>query len=410
MLFFTYVLYCKWVNTMENTIKITMFKDFTLEFHNQKVAFDKVATRQMTSLLQMLIYHKNGISKEELINELWQDNANPLNALKYSIFRLRAALDEIDCFRGVELISTIKNGYKFAPNFEIISDYSLIDEHFKVLNDPNKTKKEIAKSALEIISLYKGQFYMNDSSIWGMQVRSYYQNVYEKAFIIVCEDFIESKNAKEAIPIIHQAIEIDKFFDDAYVYNLKVLIEVGKYNEAMQLYKHINSLYENEFGHAPSLKIKSMYRILSSREEEVIDLEVLKKKLNEDMQTSSALYCDYETFKYIYHATLNNARRDYKKEFLLVFQLNSKEDDKKQLQYMSKLKTIMCTSLRSGDVLSKINKSQIIALLPCESIDNGYGVIQRITSAFYKKVNKENAKLHYFISSLNEFDENITEK
>lgn len=395
---------------MDNIIKISMLKDFTLEFHDQKIAFDKVATRQMTSLLQMLVFHKNGISKEQLISEMWQDNANPLNALKYSIFRLRATLDEIECFHGLELISTIKNGYIFAPNFTVISDYGLIDEHYKIMNDSSKIKKDIILSAEQIIHLYKGPFFMNDSSLWCMQVRSYYQNIYEKTFVVVCDEYLQTKKEKELLPIIQKAIDIDKFFDDAYVFYMKALIELGEYNKAMQLYKQINNLYESEFGHAPSLKIKSMYRVLSSREEEVIDVEALKKRLDENMAEAGALYCDYETFKYIYHAMLNNARRDNKNEFLLFFQLNSKDDDKKQLQYMTKLKTIMCSSLRSGDVLSKINKSQIIALLPCETLDNGYNVIQRITSAFYKKVNKENARLHYFISTLNDFDVNITKK
>ncbi|MEG0275134.1 MAG: hypothetical protein RR690_08390, partial [Longicatena sp.] len=127
--------------------------------------------------------------------------------------------------------------------------------------------------------------------------------------------------------------------------------------------------------------------------------------LNSISTKPSAMYCDYDTFKYIYKVSLNNARRDNKEIFLLLFQLDSKESDKRQEQFIAKLKKIMTGCLRSGDVFSKINRTQVIALLPCETVDNGYMVIQRITSKFYKNTNEKEVRLHYFISPIMDFNE-----
>lgn len=398
------------VIVMQKQMKVTMFKHFTIEYDGDITAFDKTATRQMANLLQILIYHRKGISKEELIDEMWQDNSNSQSALKYSIFRLRATLDKIPSFKDTELILTTKNGYVFGKDFEITSDYETVDSYWNQLNDLKVTKKQSIAYANKIVELYKGPFYMSDSAIWGLQIQTYYQNIYEKALIIVCDDFIAKKKYKEILPIAQRAIETNNFFDEIYVFYIKALMELGEYSRAMQLYKKIDLLYENEFGNTPSLKIKSLYKILTSRDEKVIDIDHLRDRLNENFHTDSALYCEYDTFKVIYQAMLHNAQREKRKQFLVIFQIQCVDDDSKQNQHMLTLKKILCNSLRCGDVLSKINKSQIIVLLPCKTMDSGYSIIHRVTSQFYKKVNHDDVKLFYFISSLNEFDDNITKK
>ncbi|MGX8835341.1 AfsR/SARP family transcriptional regulator [Amedibacillus sp. YH-ame6] len=386
-------------------IKVSMFKEFTLTFNQQEIAFDKIMTRKMCGLLQLLVYNNTCISKEELIDELWQDASNPLNSLKQTIFRLRMTLGEIECFQGMNLITTIKNGYKFADGFELVSDYKCADEYYARMLDQNISKKESVSYAEKILSLYKERFFVSDAANWSTQVRAYYHNIYEKAFILICEEYIDTNRGQELLPIIEKAIQMDEFYDDAYIYQMKAFMNLKEFNKAMELYQHISELYERELGHSPSIHLKSMYRVITSRDENVIDVVGLKKRLNSISTKPSAMYCDYDTFKYIYKVSLNNARRDNKEIFLLLFQLDSKESDKRQEQFIAKLKKIMTGCLRSGDVFSKINRTQVIALLPCETVDNGYMVIQRITSKFYKNTNEKEVRLHYFISPIMDFNE-----
>lgn len=385
------------------TIKVTTFKEFIIEYEDHVIAIDKTMTRQMSSLLQTLIYyHKHGISKADLMDILWTDNANPQNAMKYSIFRLRNALNEIEFFKGLELIGTTKNGYTFAPNFQIETDFEKIEELWSKMNNSSN----VARTCKQILSLFKGPFCNTNDTPWAMRVRSYFQNIYEKTFEIYCEDLIKKKSYREIISLSQQAIGFNEFNEEAYSYSMRSHIELGEYNKARQLYQEISTHYEQEYGMMPASTAKTLNQILTTQEEAIIDVESLKQKLNSNMSDAvGAFYCEYEFFKYIYQVSLRNAIRERKKMFLLIFQLSSKEDEKKILQQMVKLKTIIGSQLRSGDVYSKINKLQIVILVPCETMENGYSIIQRITSMFYRKVNKDKAKLHYFISSLNDFDE-----
>lgn len=394
---------------MKKTIKVTMFNDFTLTYQNNQIKFDTIATKQLSNLLQLLIYHKHGMSKDDLISELWENNANPANSLKYSIFRLRSTLDKIDCFSGLDLITTTNSGYIFGANFTVVSDFSVIDDCFHVLCDDTASKQEKIKHAQQIIQLYKGPFHTNEASLWGIQTRSYYQSIYERAFTIVCEDAIKNKKGHTLLPIIQQVIKTDKFFDTAYVYYMQVLIELGQYHKADKLYEQIYTLYTEELNVPVSPKVKAVYQVISSQKDKIVDTASLKKKLMEDIQQSSALYCDYTTFKYIYQASLHNARRDNKSIFLLIFEIKPQKKDIKIAPMIEKLKKIMCTLLRSGDVLSIINNAQIIALLPCVSLENGYSIVHRITTAFYKSFTSDTVRLNYYLSTLNEFNEEETQ-
>lgn len=397
---------------MDEIIKIQLFDNFIIEYKGESLNIKALATKQMVSLLEILIYHhRHPIPKEQLIDQLWQDNENPQNAMKYSIFRLRAFLKEIPCLADLDLISTTKNGYKFGnDHIEIISDFDMVEDTWLEIRDTHNTKQVIYENACKVLELYQGPFYMNTDQLWAMQIRTYYQNIYEKAFAIVCDQLFNNEEYDTVINITQNAIKLDEFYDDAYVYYIKALMEKKEFNRAIHLYRNVQTRYQDEFGNMPSFKLKSLYNILIKHEEEIIDVDTLKNKLNENIQQEGAFFCEYEFFKYIYHVNLRNAIRDKKKEFLIIFQLDTKEDDKNLSVFMSKLQKVCAESLRRGDVYSKINKMQIIILLPCQSIDNGYVIIQRITSSFYRQVNKNKARLHYFISSLNEFEENKTEK
>ena len=70
---------------------------------------------------------------------------------------------------------------------------------------------------------------------------------------------------------------------------------------------------------------------------------------------------------------------------------------KPRSQVTNKFKTIIMTSLRSSDIVSKVNNSQMVILVNCKEVDNVYLIAQRITSQFYKKCDQNKYRLHYSI-------------
>lgn len=393
-----------------NKIKVKMLKEFSIQYNQQEIIVSNILSKKLCELLQMLVYHRDGISKEELIDEFWQDAVNPLNSLKHSIFRLRVLLDEVDCFRGINVIATIKNGYVFAPDYIIEYDYTCMDEYNRILQDNNMSEAKRMYYAEKILDVYRGPFFVSGFVNWSTQIRAYYSGIYEIAFSIVCDVYSKDNRENELIPIIIKAINVDKFYDKAYEYYMKALLKIEAYSKVIRLYQYITELYERELGNSPSQAIKELYESLNMLDDGVVDFEKLKNNLNLDMENPSALYCNYNTFRYIYKFCLNNTIREHKDVFLLILSLHSKEETKKQAYSMMKLKKILCSYLRGGDVLTKINQTQILVLVSCKTIDNCYSIIQRITSKFYKTSSKEKYRIHYFVSSIIELNKDDESK
>ncbi|MEG0520620.1 MAG: winged helix-turn-helix domain-containing protein, partial [Erysipelotrichaceae bacterium] len=171
----------------KDIMKIQMFKEFVIEYHNERIIINDYATRQMTNLLAILIYYRRKpINKDQLIELMWQDNENPLNVMKFSIFRLRALLKEIPVLSELDLVVTSKAGYEFNPNIKVEIDIELVEDNWHLMNTDSETNVGNVKRAKTILDIYKGQFLEGNNEEWIIRCQSYYQNMYMNAFEIYC--------------------------------------------------------------------------------------------------------------------------------------------------------------------------------------------------------------------------------
>ncbi|MEG0423776.1 MAG: BTAD domain-containing putative transcriptional regulator [Erysipelotrichaceae bacterium] len=392
----------------KDIMKIQMFKEFVIEYHNERIIINDFATRQMTNLLAILIYYRRKpINKEQLIELMWQDNDNPLNVMKFSIFRLRALLKEIPVLSELDLVVTSKAGYEFNPNIKVEIDIELVEDNWHLMNTDSETNVGNVKRAKTILDIYKGQFLEGNNEEWIIHCQSYYQNMYMNAFEIYCSYLYREKKYEPLIEIAAKGIALDKFDEEAYYYYLRGLIEDQQYHKALSEFKDVQKLFLQEYGTPLSLKLRNLYGVIVAKDEEdQIDIVTLKEKLTNELDEDGAFYCEYELFRHIYQVELRNAKREAKPTFLIVFEICYEGSEKDQLQAMEKLKNVIQKTLRKGDVFSRINKVQFVLLIPCKDIENAHMVIHRITSTYYRKVSKNKIKLHYHLSSLLDYTEN----
>ncbi|MEG0841264.1 MAG: BTAD domain-containing putative transcriptional regulator [Erysipelotrichaceae bacterium] len=389
-------------------MKINLFNEFVIEYKNEKIIVHEIATRQLMNLLAILIYYRrNPINKSRLIELMWQENENPLNVMKFSIFRLRTLLESIPVLADLDLIITTKNSYEFNPNIPVEIDVEIMSDCWQQMNRSEETNQEYYKSAYKILHLYHGQFLTESNEEWAVQQQNYYSNMYMNVFKHYADYLSNAGKYDELIEISHQAILLDDLNEDAYFYYINGLIQDQQYHKALTTYKEVQKLFFKEFGSPLDLKLRSLHSVIVAKDEEdQIDIESLRQKLNTELNDEGAFYCEYELFRHIYQVELRNLKRDHHQVFLIVFEIHCEGNQKQQQNAMDILKKTISTSLRKGDVFSRMNKVQYLLLIPCLDVENAHFVIHRITSAYYRKVSKMKVKLFYHLSSL--LDENET--
>lgn len=98
------------------------------------------------------------------------------------------------------------------------------------------------------------------------------------------------------------------------------------------------------------------------------------------------LYIIVQSFLTITHLSLNsmrNAVRENLRYFLFIFEIKADGDDEKRLEkLLEKAKVSIQSSLRSGDVFTRLNRYQFLVLLPCRLEDGAYRIAQRVSSSF----------------------------
>lgn len=393
----------------KETMQVTLFQNFTMTYQGELIIVDEAATKQLTTLLEILFLNLNQpIPRDKLINYLWQDSDNPSNVLKFSIFRLRKLLRSFDCLKEVEFVQTTKQGYLLNQKLPIKTDVQMVDELWEQMNNKDAKQETIIQAAEQVIHLYKGRLFVDaPDQLWLHQLQSDYHNIFQSCINKVCEFYLHEEDYQKVLSTVQHAIAIDPFFEDAYFYYIQALMETRQYKLALDLYKNIQDQFYQSVGQPLSLKMKSLYKIIiANDEQEEINLKTLKAQLESDIDRNGAFYCDYEFFKHIYQVELRNIKRKCKEQYLVVFEISTDLDEEPLRAIMTKLTKIIQNSLRMGDVYSRINKTQVVLLLPCETIDNGYTVIQRITQQFYRKVTKKQARLHYHIEAITTTDSN----
>lgn len=393
----------------KDVMQVTLFQNFTMTYQRELINIDEVATKQLTILLEILFLNLNQpIPRDKLINYLWQDSDNPSNVLKFSIFRLRKMLNGIESLKDVEFVQTTKQGYLLNQNIPIKTDVQMVDELWEQMNNKDAKQEVIIQSAEQVVELYKGRLFVDaPDQLWLQELQSDYHNIFQSCVNKISEFYLHEEDFQKVISVTRKAITIDPYFEDAYFYYIQALMETHQYKQALDLYKSVQDQFYQSVGQPLSLKMKSLYKIIiANDEQEEINLKTLKAQLESDLDRSGAFYCDYEFFKHIYQVELRNIKRKCREQYLVVFEISTDLDEEPLRAIMNKLTKIIQNSLRMGDVYSRINKTQIVLLLPCETIDNGYAVIQRITQQFYRKVTKKQAKLHYHIEAITTSDSN----
>lgn len=384
-----------------NKISVKLLGEFTITYKDTTVQFNEVATKQLSALMELFFLHpKQPLSKDKIIELMWKDSDNPTNALKFSIFRLRALLKSVLFFdEKIDLITTCKQGYLINPLINLNIDTENIEINWKESSQDNISQIESITKASNIIELYSGDLYESSGEhIWLAQNQAYYRGIYESSLEKVCAHCMLNDEYDRIILMAQKATTIDPYYENAYYYYLMALIEKTEYKRALTLFKDVQEIFMKEYGQGISNRIKSLYKIIVTKDEqEEIDIVSLRAKLNEELVNEGALACDYETFKYIYTVNSQNSRRDGLNQFLVVFELKATGAEEKLILIMKKLNTIIKNNLRKGDVYTILNKTQVAIILPCKTTDNGYNIIKRITTSFYKKINDTNIKLFYHL-------------
>lgn len=388
---------------MSETYYVKTFGGLEITNDNVTVNIVELFGKQLVNLLQVLLFHsEKPVQKDELIDILWPESKNPSSALKFSIFRLRSELNEIDFFKDKEVIVTTRKGYILNPNLDWNIDFVELQKAYNQINEGAELldEKEF-KIARKIIRLYQGRFYASPSQLhWILQKQEVFRQMYVKTMMRTSCYLYTQKRYDEMMLMNYQAVLIEPFNEGLHYYYMKGLVATRNYREALKYYDELNDIFLSELGTGLSKRFKQLYDIIIAdhAKEENKDMETIMRELSNRDQQNQGFFCSYEIFKYFYELLLKMSVRNEQNYYLIMLQFSDGTLDYEKVGVdFDRVKRLVSSCLRSNDLFTRTSETQLLLLVDCQTEENAHLIIQRISNKFYSIFRKKNYRMNYSV-------------
>lgn len=388
---------------MSETYYVKTFGGLEITNDNVTVNIVELFGKQLVNLLQVLLFHsEKPVQKDELIDILWPESKNPSSALKFSIFRLRSELNEIDFFKDKEVIVTTRKGYILNPNLDWNIDFVELQKAYNQINEGAELldEKEF-KIARKIFRLYQGRFYASPSQLhWILQKQEVFRQMYVKTMMRTSCYLYTQKRYDEMMLMNYQAVLIEPFNEGLHYYYMKGLVATLNYREALKYYDELNDIFLSELGTGLSKRFKQLYDIIIAdhAKEENKDMETIIRELSNRDQQNQGFFCSYEIFQYFYELLLKMSVRNEQNYYLIMLQFSDGTLDHEKVGVdFDRVKRLVSSCLRSNDLFTRTSETQLLLLVDCQTEENAHLIIQRISNKFYSIFRKKNYRMNYSV-------------
>ena len=388
---------------MSETYYVKTFGGLEITNDNVTVNIVELFGKQLVNLLQVLLFHsEKPVQKDELIDILWPESKNPSSALKFSIFRLRSELNEIDFFKDKEVIVTTRKGYILNPNLDWNIDFVELQKAYNQINEGAELldEKEF-KIARKIFRLYQGRFYASPSQLhWILQKQEVFRQMYVKTMMRTSCYLYTQKRYDEMMLMNYQAVLIEPFNEGLHYYYMEGLVATRNYREVLKYYDELNDIFLSELGTGLSKRFKQLYDIIIAdhAKEENKDMETIIRELSNRDQQNQGFFCSYEIFKYFYELLLKMSVRNEQNYYLIMLQFSDGTLDYEKVGVdFDRVKRLVSSCLRSNDLFTRTSETQLLLLVDCQTEENAHLIIQRISNKFYSIFRKKNYRMNYSV-------------
>ena len=389
------------------SVQIRMLGEFSLRTDNASISDAGNRSKKVWSLLAYLICNRDrAIPQPKLISLLWgdePDSDNPENALRITLHRLRAQLDQLWEGAGRELIVRKSGGYAWNGAAGI----SLDCDRFEALcNTAATDEEERLQALLDALALYQGEFLPRQAGeMWVVPISTHFHNLNLQATLEAAALLSERGRHEEAAHICRATASAEPYHEPLHQILIQELAAAGDRKGAGAVYEALSKRLFDDFGIRPNEQTREIYRNAAhSPEDRALPMEEVLQHLQEPEGNAGAMQCDYDYFKVLCFAESRAMERSGNATHIALLSLSSGTDkplSKRSLdRIMDQLGQQLRCNLRRGDTISRCSVSQYIIMLPKANYENSCMVCRRVITAFHKAHPHITAKINYMVQPL----------
>lgn len=389
-------------------IQVSTLGGFRLQIDGQVLTDEINRSQKLWNVLCYLIVHRDrNVPQSELIELFWgeENSANPNNALKTLLYRVRSLL--LPLFPdGPDPILSQRGSYSWNPAIACTLDTDQFEALCRQAEEPGHTPEERIALYREACALYQGNFLPKLSTqIWIIPLSARYHALFLAAVKAYAALLDETHAYEEMVRLCTRASQLDPLDESLHVLVVRALLRQGKEAAALSHYEKATDLLYRNLGVRPSEELQELYREIMDTEEGLeTNLEVIQSHLKETADRPGAFVCEYGFFREAYRLEARRAARSGACIHLALVTVALPDGGTPPLGIlnttMDQLLEILTGNLRRGDVVSRYSAAQYVVMLPAANFEDSTMVMDRIVTAFYRQHRRNYLKLSYKIREL----------
>lgn len=389
-------------------VDVTMLGSFSVCRGEERISDENSHSRKLFGVLGYLILNRGRrVTQSELIDLLWDDDgdANPVNALKTLLYRIRQML--LPLFpEGVAPILSNRGGYIWNAQVECRIDINCFETLCAKCTDTGLEADVRLHSGKEALDLYRGEFMAKmGRQLWVVPIGVHLHNLYLET-VLTCAGLMEMQQEYAGMEALAaRAIQVDPLDERVCCALLRALIRQGKDTAALSQYENTTELLYRSLGVRPSEELQAVYReIMASQHALETDLEVIQQQLQETARREGAFVCEYGFFREIYRLESRRSVRNGSCIHVALITVTNTDGSMPPLEAlngtMERLQTALIENLRRGDVVARYSVAQYVILLSGTNFEDSIMVMGRVFSYFRTRYRTIRLKLSYKVREL----------
>lgn len=387
-------------------IQIQMLGTFQLRAGEVSVSDTANRSKKVWTVLAYLICNRNrSIPQAKLISLFWGDDCgsdNPENALRITLHRLRAQLEQLWDGAGRELIVRKDGGYSWNGHISMDLD---CDRFETLCQNAAPDEDTRLQNLLDALVLYHGEFLPRQASeMWVVPISTHFHNLYLQATLEAAQLLSARGRHEEAANICRAAVAAEPYHEPLHQILMQELAAAGDPKSAGAVYEALSKRLFDDFGIRPNEQTREIYRTAAhSPGDRTLPMEEVLLHIQEPEGNSGAMQCDYDYFKVLCFAESRAMERSGNATHIALLSVSGTDKPltKRSMdRIMEQLGEQLRTNLRRGDTISRCSVSQYIIMLPKANYENSCMVCRRIITAFSRSHPHVAAKINYMVQPL----------
>ncbi len=374
-------------------IDVTLLGKFEFIVNGKNAESILSSSRKGSQMLSYLILNcGHPVSSTTLYEVLWPNDssANPESALKTLVSRLRSALAAFDNELR-KCIATDHGAYRWNTELDTTVDIIKFEEVCNELLEIEEISDDLNALTAIMLSLYGGDLSIgSEDDSWFISRRTFYHSLYLKTIQHVINLYKTVEDYDHIVHICRAALDVDAFEEHLHIELMDALVKTNRNSEALAQYRHVTNLHYSYLGMPPSENLQNFYKQITKADQSLgMDIDSIRRTLEESENRSGAFVCEYAIFKDVYQLQMRNLQRLGTTMYIAIIMLSPASQRQVEPfaldKAMHQLLTTMIYCLRKGDTITRYSPSQFALLLPSVNASTGRMVIKRIRTAYYKE-------------------------